>query len=385
MAIFLCCWASSLSMATASENITIWQQYDKDGKKHGLVIELGLYYRGFLLQQSQYEHGILEYEVITSLYNFSILSEITQLKDHPKHYQLIKQSGDHPYLSEYFYFAEDGSKVLHGPQVIWTNYVNQENTIKTLKDYAHGKLHGRSYEFSSEGDYVTKEEHYQNGLEAGVWIQRYDQNKINTKAIWFQDGKFVIRYSYLDDGRIYEIPMFNGLRHGDFRILDRDDKLLKTMPYIHGKQEGLTHGVTNGERYEQNYKNDQRQGEHKRWYANGVLKSLEIYDEGWNVGMHQFWDVDGNLREENEYKEKNKRSRLTKWWANGNKQKDYIFEDHYDDGRLKQGTVTEWNQTGKLQKQMIIKDGECSGVVKDYDAHGRATERKCLESEHYVW
>lgn len=369
----------------------LWEPLNFRGQRNGLAIQLEKYYKGLLLGERQYEDGNLSHAVTRDIATQKILEETVQYPKNSKYYHLVKYSGDEPYLSEYFYFSEDGQKILHGPQTQWSNYANQENYIESLKDYAHGKLNGRAYEFSSNGDYLTKEEYYQNDIPSGTFIEKFEKDQIRYKNIWVQPGKFVIRYSYLSDGRVYEIPMLDGQRHGEFRILDQDGNVLETMPYLKGKQEGISYGIySNGERYENNYRDDQRDGEHRTWHANGTLKSLSIYNEGWSIGIHQVWDADGNLVEESEYvsnnenKRKSKRVRETKWWKNGNKKLELIFENTYDDGTMKSGSITEWFSNDQLKKIIKTDDGECFGLVQEYDESQKMIERKCLDSEKYM-
>lgn len=368
-----------------------WEPIDEYGSAHGTVKRLEEYRDISVLIESHYEHGILQREVTTNTLTQKKIAETVRYPENSKYYHSVKYSGSHPYVSEYFYFSEDGQKVLHGPQTTWLNYASGESFIQSLRDYEHGKLNGRAYEFSSDGTFLTKEEYYQNNRPSGTWIQRNKKDVIGNQSVWVQPDKFVIRYSYLSDGRIYEIPMLDGQRHGEFKILDQDSNILETMPYVKGKQEGISHGVySDGERYENNYRNDHRDGEHRTWHANGTLKSLSIYDAGWSIGIHQVWDVDGHLIEENEYvhnnesKGKSKRVRKTKWWNNGNKKLELIFENTYDDGGLKVGTITEWGSDGKLKKVTSVDDGHCSGLIKEYDSHQKMIERQCLDSEYYI-
>lgn len=373
----------------ASNKTMLWEPLNSLGQRNGLAIQVEKYYRGLLLGESQYKDGNLLHAMIRDIVTQKTLEETIQFPENSKFYYSVKYSGDEPYLSEYFYFSEDGQRVLHGPQTIWTNYANQVNRIESLKDYEHGKLNGRAYEYSSDGTFLTKEEYYQNDESSGTWTEKSKKDVINYQSIWVQPGKFVIRYSYLSDGTVQEIPMLDGQRHGEFRILDQDGKVLETMPYVKGKQEGISHGVySNGERYANNYHNDQRDGEHRIWHANGILKRLSFYDKGWSIGIHKLWDIDGNLIEESEYvpnnESKSKRVRKTKWWKNGNKKLELTFENTYDDGTMKSGIITEWFSNGQLKKIIKTDNGECFGLVQEYDENQKMRERKCLDSERYM-
>lgn len=363
-----------------------WEPIDEYGRTHGTAKIWQEYYKSVALTEGQYEHGRLLHEVTINTSTQDKLEETVRYPENSKYYHSVKYSGSHPYTSEYFYFAEDGQKVLHGPQTIWLNYASGANFLQSIKDYEHGKLNGRAYEFSSDGTFLTKEEYYQNGRPSGTWTQRNKKDVLSYQSVWVQPDKFVIRYSHLSDGRIYEIPMLDGQRHGNFKVLDQEGQTLETMPYVKGKQEGISHGVySNGDRYENNYRNDQRDGEHRTWYANGTLKSLSFYDEGWSVGLHQLWDEDGNLLQEDDYKAKGKRVRSTKWWANGHKKQEKIFEDHYDDGRMKVGTITAWDNDGHLKKIMNVKAGACIGKVIEYDDNQKMIERECSNDEDYIF
>ena len=94
-------------------------------------------------------------------------------------------------------------------------------------------------------------------------------------------------------------------------------------------------------------------GELKEDWANGNLKTAEVFLNGKQHGLSETFYWDGKKESTRWYSNGEKDSIHTGWWENGNKK----YEYHFQHGAYN-GMFTEWYESGKIIQQVMYARGE---------------------------
>lgn len=138
---------------------------------------------------------------------------------------------------------------------------------------------------------------------------------------------------------------------------------LKTYHTINGEKRGLFHErawyTTGQPRYQNNYKDDKKNGLLKGWYENGQPWYRFNYKDNETVGLQEAWYANGKLKSLR-YVADEGDSLSEGWYENGQ----YQFLDIYKDGKP-DGVWEGWYEypEGKLKYQKIYKMGKLTSEV----------------------
>lgn len=121
-------------------------------------------------------------------------------------------------------------------------------------------------------------------------------NNIEHKITDLKDG--VYEFDSENAGVKYEIPVKNGLIHGNMKEYSSEDNaLLSQIDYVKGIKEGtaVTYYPDGTLKSEMIFHNNQQDGNVKTYYANGQLRYIMPYLKGVPHGNASMYDDLGNL------------------------------------------------------------------------------------------
>jgi len=227
-----------------------------------------------------------------------------------------------------------------------------------------------------------------------------------------------------------------GEKHGEFKKITNDNKLIGKGYYRHEKEEGeFTYWYTNGNnKVTVIYKNGKEEGELKQWFENGQLEMICHYKNGLEEGEHKQWYNNGQLQllsyyknglEDGESKQwfenrvgdavrsqrdltnerleprdpvsqspegdnsqiqfqiqfkEGKMNGSYKQWHNNNQM--YI-ESHYINGK-KTGEGKQWFQNGQLQGLLFYLDDKLHGEFKEWNEEGILLHHQIYEDGELI-
>lgn len=197
---------------------------------------------------------------------------------------------------------------------------------------------------------------YKNGKENGIWKEYSGYDKT---IIQFEDGK--IKQKVLFDYRFSTPTILKEYKY-------QPDEKLKITNFYRGNNFKLF-------KYsEENYNNYEPNGAFTKYFNNGDINSIKIYESGRLIG------------DEIEYFDNKQISRI-KTYENGylihevfyhfNGKKEY--ETHSNKYGI-HGTVNRWNEEGKLIETMYYENGKPFGVAKKFDKNGNVTFERYYEN-----
>jgi antitoxin component YwqK of YwqJK toxin-antitoxin module len=214
---------------------------------------------------------------------------------------------------------------MHGIE----RYYNAETgKMSSEVEFNHGKKHGWSRWFTSNGDLIG-EAHYKNGIKSGP------------KREWFTDrpGRLMNLEHYLD-----------GKRHGLFMRWSFRGELVLYGVYRDGEKDGRFirwYDETHTIKIKEFYINGNKHGRSAEYYRpernarcqEGVPKEIGYFSHGVPVGV---WES---------------------YWSNGQVK---IRTEYNDVGKM-DGLHREWNRFGRCVKRFRYENGECDGVCETFD------------------
>lgn len=181
-------------------------QFDKDGKRHGVWRK---YYNNDRIRyQGQFDHGK---EIETFKY-FSAANS-----DHPV---VIKEFNSDNRVAKVSFFAENGSLISKGKMEgknrvgKWLFFHEDGKTVMSEENYVNGKLHGEYRTYYQSGK-PTEIAYYKNGFLDSIYRKysikghlyqhfSYKSGKLNGKAVYYnrKTGSLTTKGLFNDDVRV---------------------------------------------------------------------------------------------------------------------------------------------------------------------------------------
>ncbi|GMV83923.1 MAG: hypothetical protein AMXMBFR7_51070 [Planctomycetota bacterium] len=152
-------------------------------------------------------------------------------------------------------------------------------------------------------------------------------------------------------------------------------EILRSIPYKNGIQEGVEKEFEFGEvegkrvlylRKETPWLAGKVHGVKKLFHPNGRVMSESSYVNGITDGPSRNYDLSGRLEREAHFKNGKREGTMTEYWTLTGKPKNII---PYKLGKV-DGLVQEFFDSGKLKKEVTLKDDEFHGVEKRFDEDG---------------
>jgi len=145
---------------------------------------------------------------------------------------------------------------------------DEDTTLRWIKNYSLGKLHGESKWFFPKTGELKKLETYAMDLKDGVMEEYYEDGGLK-KEIGYKEGKF----------------------HGAYKKYAEDSTQIMEKNYNKGIEDGASiYYYENGQMaYEQLFKNGKPDGTWNFYYENGNPKAIENYKRGKKDGVWKGW------------------------------------------------------------------------------------------------
>ncbi|WP_246615868.1 toxin-antitoxin system YwqK family antitoxin [Aquimarina litoralis] len=107
------------------------------------------------------------------------------------------------------------------------------------------------------------------------------------------------------------------------------------------------------------YKNGQKHGVFRKWFANGILSFEANYSFGKKNGLVRSWWSNGNIRSESRFKNGIVSGLQKQWYKSGNRFKTLNIVDGREEGMQKA-----WRENGKLYNNYQAKNGRIFGLKR---------------------
>jgi antitoxin component YwqK of YwqJK toxin-antitoxin module len=217
-------------------------------------------------------------------------------------------------------YYEDGSikktgTYLYGVAEGTHKEYSPEGKITSAKIYHEGNLVGEGLiDEAGNQQGLWKEYHpngaikakgnYDNGAKVGEWIFYHPNGKVEQKGKYDKKGKAQGRWQWFyDKGTLLrEENYLNGKREDSLIEWSDSGKVITKGIYVEGLKEGKWFYELMDYREEGNYKNDQKDGPWKSYFAdNNQLQFEGNYVEGLPDGKHIYYFHDGKIKEEGKY------------------------------------------------------------------------------------
>ena len=126
--------------------------------------------------------------------------------------------------------------------------------------------------------------------------------------------------------------------------------------------------------------NGMRNGNWKRYYASGQLRSLIHYTDDAPFGAYTLFTETGSLMEEGRWEHGVNVGHLRRYWPNGTVQQLLTF----DEFGVGQGQQRYFHDNGQLEMLVELKDGQEEGDLVRLDREGRVVNRTTYISGRIV-
>lgn len=257
-----------------------------------------------------------------------------------------------------------------------TSYATQPDSVYTVLKFPSGII-------ASEGWLV-------NGKPDGYWINYHENGQLKSEGnrrhfmldgVWkFYDeqGSLTLEINYKegkrDGDRVVWLPtevikerFENDIRHGLTRHYNRSGKLLKTVPFVGGLEEGTSFSydttgniievvqyrrgfVINRERINRIDPEGNKNGLWKWFYEDGTLKAEGTYRNGLRNGIFKTYDRQGNLLTIEKYVD------------------DILQESDEEVARLEYRR--DYWPNGRIKTEATYRQGVPEGIRREYDPSG---------------
>jgi len=281
--------------------------------------------------------------------------------------------------------------------------------IKVKTPFDKGKEHGIAYEYDTSGNIITvleynygvlKRQELVNrmdklGQKQGAWKEFYEDGKIKSERT-FVNGKktgyektfspagslaniekyvgdslqkeapelttkLEVRNEYYEDGSIKKTGTYlYDLAEGTHKEYSQDGKITGAKIYREGNLvgEGIIDEAGN------------QQGGWTEYHPGKQVKGKGNYDNGVKIGDWIFYFPNGKVEQKGKYDKKGRPQDLWKWYyENGS----LLREENYLNGK-REGTLTEWNDSGKVMTRGEyidgVKEGKWFYEIQDYREEG---------------
>ena len=240
--------------------------------------------------------------------------------------------------------------------------ISSEGWLVNGKPEGYWKNYHENGQLKSEGN-------RKNFLLDGIW-KFYDEEGTLTLEISYKEGKRQgDRVVWLKDEVIRE-NFENDVRQGLTRHFDRQDRLLKTVPYVNGLEDGMSFAydttgtiielvqyrrgfVTSRERINRRDPEGRPNGLWKWFYEDGSLKEEGTFKNGLRNGIFKTYDRQGNLLTIEKYVD------------------DILQESAEEVARLEYRR--DFWPDGKVKTEATYRQGLPEGIRREYDREGNIT------------
>ena len=280
-------------------------------------------------------------------------------------------------LREFFFVGER----LEGPYLEWY----EDGQPRVEYHYTAGQMDGEQREYYSNG-HLKAFSNYREGKKEGLHQQWYDNGVLGlrahfsddlregTVAEWYPSGTSKVDNNFSadqpdgaqcewhDNGLLKQRYEFasgvkvgwqrewnrrgdllfeafydeNGALDGALTLWWKRDQLRARFPYVHGKKEGKHEWFYENGQPERIslFEGDRLNGDSTSWYADGVLRSVQRFQNGLPIGEHlEYYSENGQLAK----------------------------KASYDEAGQFHGEQATYAQTGELQTQLSYKHGKLDG------------------------
>ena len=159
----------------------------------------------------------------------------------------------------------------NGNKVGEWKYFNIYGWLEQTGFYRSGQFDG-VWKWMDETGFIIRLETYDNGLEDGSFIEYDSSRKLTLKGI-YRNGLRVDKWFY----HVNDHKELGGYLNGE-----RDGNWI----YLYSEKQKM---------FEGKYSFGQKEGTHKEWYPNGILKSVGNYEGGVKNGKWKFFTPEGYL------------------------------------------------------------------------------------------
>lgn len=222
---------------------------------------------------------------------------------------------------------------------------NEHNYTQTFYQI-NGKYEGEYLEQYTDGGAIKAKGQYSNGQKQGVWVyedirgrkakeETYSNGKLNGLRTRYNEGIIEESQEYKDD-----------VKNGEYKKYNAEGKLVLKGNFQNDKRHGPAEEYYSSGKIESKCSYDRGlvNGIEQTFYSNGKMKSETTYLDGNVKGPFKTWDENGQLETEGEYLSKHK-AKYKNTYKNGKLyMKEYLDEnnknvvEHYDEN----GKKTDW-------------------------------------------
>ena len=100
------------------------------------------------------------------------------------------------------------------------------------------------------------------------------------------------------------------------------------------------------------------QGTHRQWYANGQLKEVRHYVNGWQEGQQRGWHESGHPAFAYQFRHDVYEGRVRDWYPNGKPARDGQYQEGQEVGPQRQ-----WYADGSLKVNYVVRAGRTYGFT----------------------
>lgn len=317
----------------------------------------------------------------------------------------MEKGREKDYYDTYFANGAINTKMLIKNNEIDGKYLayHPNGKEKEVSVFVAGKREGDSKTFFISGN-LHSEGKYVAGEREGAWKFYYDNGQVSSEGSYKKDIMIGEWKEYHLNGKLKELSDYgtNGKKTGIVKMYNLEGNLVQELTYdgdditaytfrdsdgkiltegsIEKKELKIVGKYPNGnQNVEGTYKKSERIGKWKFYSSDGVLSSVENYnDEGKLDGKITNYIGDGIVENVTRYED--------------NQQSGY-FEDYYNNGKLyEQGNYCEdqrcglwirYYRNGTIKKTTYYLDGAPAGFQTFYDEKGKKTEQYSYEDGYY--
>ncbi len=247
-----------------------------------------------------------------------------------------------------------------------------------LKD---GNLDGLETEWYSDGS-KSSEYNYDNGEREGEFVSYYNNGQVYRRGKYKSDKLVGLVEEFHIDGSLSETEEYDesGKMNGTYKDFDQEGNLLTQMEYKRGEIYSYQQFDRNGKLLRE----ETRKGgkfEFEGFYNDGVQRLIGMYDaegEGQKIGEWKYFDRNGMLSSVENFDENGKNGVAKSYASNGQK----TYEATYLDNELN-GEIRWYYDFGKLKREGQVNDGLYCGEFRSYFGDGTMSAKNYYIDGYY--
>ncbi len=198
------------------------------------------------------------------------------------------RDGDWEWYSDDGLLEQTGSYLKGSEHGTW-KYYHKNNAVLDSLEYVYGRANGKYIAMFEDGS-IQQTGFYKDGLKDGFWFTYYENGGVYSRGSFKKGNMFDRWITYLDDGTLLEEVMYDSEGNAKFTNLNtkNGESLIKdgNGTYKLFSEDNKTL-LLSGE-----YKNGEKTGVWKTYYANGDLKEEGSYENS-IYKRHNAWNLNG--------------------------------------------------------------------------------------------